>query len=527
MPIRFSPRVGNAVLIVLMVSSALWSLWVTRDGIGFTNTDSACYVHGARTLLSEGTLLVPDRHGGLEQMHWWPPLYPTLLAGTSLVTGDVLSAARWLSALLYPVSILLLWLLTGRLHFPPWARVLACLVYTFTPMVMTAHIMAMSEAPGLVFWLLSLILILQYEQHQTWPWLLAAAVGAAVALLTRYLCLGQAAAGLLFVLIYTAGSVPRKVVRTLFYGLIAFGPLWCWVHSRPQASVAAATGRIPGFYALSTEQIREYATTLARWLVPLDGHSWFKFLLLGVAAVLIIACIVLRCLTRTPLLPRTAMAWKSMAPLVLLALNLAAIEGILLTTALWLDPTMHPNERYRGFAQVFAGLLAGAWGVAVARSQPVRFGRAYKICVGLLLGIVVSAYALAGALWLRDARRVHLEFGNDAWRRSTGITALQQHFPHAPIYTNYFGPIYFYTGRIDVHYVPIVYSDIHPETHRDWEGDLAEMIKALAAEHGIIVYFKDVEPQMIPVEVLRQNPVLRVVDETDDALFLRAVADEG
>jgi hypothetical protein len=61
----------------------------------------------------------------------------------------------------------------------------------------------------------------------------------------------------------------------------------------------------------------------------------------------------------------------------------------------------------------------------------------------------------------------------------------------------------------------------------DFARSFADLLQDLATHHGVIVYFKDLEPRMIPLDDLEKNPALRVVDETDDAVFLRAAAGQG
>jgi hypothetical protein len=501
-----------------MAGAAWASLWVARDGVGFGN-NSAPFFSAARSYLTGGPMLVADDHGGLERLRHWPPLYPFALAVLSKVTGDVPSAARWLDALLFPLSILLLAALARRLRLSAAAGAGVCLLFALAPVILWAHVSAMSEALCLMFWLLGLGLILEYQRSQSWAWLIAAALAAAATAMTRYVGEAQILAGTMFVLLYTTGGWARKLGRGAVYGLIAVAPLAWWLQSWDQASVVA--DRKLAYYGLALNQIQKMAAAFTRWVIPLDGHSVFKAGLFGVVGLVAATLLVLLAKAWMRSGGRVTGNWREQAPLVLIVISLLVYQAVILATAMFLDPVMDLSERMQILPLVFVLLLLGAGFTALLRGDSAT-GRHARICAGVLAAFVTLIYLGAAAIWLRHAREDRLDFNNAAWHHSPAIALVQTRYATGPFFTNYPGLLYLYTERTDVRLVP--YTTIHVRNVADanFSRELADMFKDLAAHHGVMVYFKDLEPRMISIEDLKKNPALRVVDETDDAVFLQA-----
>ncbi len=511
-------------LVFLMVGAAGASLWVTRDGVGFSN-NSAPFVCAARTYLQGGAMLVADDAGGLEPLRHWPPLYPAALAAMSKLTGDVPAAARWLDALLFPLSICLLAALALRLRLSAVAGAAVCLLFTLAPVILWAYVSAMSEALCLMFWLLGLGLLLEYQKRQSWVWLVAAAVVAAAVAMTRYVGEAHILAGVVFVLLFTTGSWARKLVRAAAYGLIAVAPLASWIGSWDHASVVA--DRHPAYYGLTLSQIQKIAAALTRWVIPLDGHSIFKIGLFAVVGLLaaILAFLLVKGWRRQT--RRPAWDWREHAPVMLIAISLLIYQAVILLTAMFLDPVMDLSERMQILPFVFVLLLLGAGATALWRGDPTSDDRTTRLCAGALAALITLIYACVAVFWLRHARADRLDFNNTAWHHSRAILLAQTRYAALPLYTNYPGLLYLYTERTDLHLVPYTMIHVRNVADADFARNFANLLQGLAACHGVIVYFKDLEPRMILLDELKKNPALRVVDETTDAVFLRAVADQG
>jgi hypothetical protein len=516
-----------ACLVLLMAVAALGSWWVTRVGPGWTNTDSAVYTYAASSFLEHGDFMMPDRRGGLEKLHVWPPMYPLLLAALSKPSGGVIPAARWLNVILFPINILLMAALGRCLRLSAWAGLLACAAFALAPGIWWAHVMAMSESSCLFFWLLGLWLLLGYERRQSWPWLVLAALALAGAVLCRYMAIAPVTVGGLFALAYTRGGWRRQAAAVAAYTLITLAPLLYWMHAQSSATGVGAVGRKLGVYGLAQSQAISAIGAFVRWIVPFDGHSWLKLGYLAILVGLALTWVALVGKNRNRFRLGAGWNWRQEAPVVLLLVNLLAAEGLIFVAAMFVDATEFVGERIHIYSLAMTLLLVASGATAWARSESARTGGAARSCGVAFLVLFMGAYLAAGVLWLARARALHLEFNNTPWRESKGLDLLQQRYADSPVYANYFGPIYLRTGRLDFHYVPEASDAIRHLANPELDSEIAEMAKALADTHGIIIYFKDLDPKMITVEELEKYPSLRVVDETDDAVFLCSSADHG
>lgn len=508
-----------------MAAAFAESYWSTRFGPGITNTDSACYIHAAKTFIQQGTMLMPDRHGGLEPLHLWPPMYPLFLVAAHWATGNLLTAARVLNLLLFPLNVLLVTLLAARLKVPRLGRAVVGFFFLMAPVILWAHVMVMSESTALFFWLLGLWCLMRYAEAQSWRILLASALVAAATVLSRYMGIAQIGAGIWFVLIYTQGSWARKLARVAVYAMVAVAPLLVWILSRPSTSLLNATGRKLGYYGISRVQALSALGAYARWLVPYDGHSLLKLLFLVVIVVLALAAAFFARRTIGKMtLPRDG-GGRNHAPVILLLLNIAACEGLILVAGLFLDRTLDMSERMHVFTFVMVLLLAAAGGTAWSRSAVAQRSAPARCCAIALLALLLLGYLGGGLFWLATAAEQHLGFNTTAWRNSPGLALLEKRYANLPLYINYFGPIYFRTGQLDIRYVPQTSDGLRRAANPQLDRDLQTMVADLSARHGVILYFKELEPNDLPVDQLKSVSGLQVVDETADAVFLRANAD--
>jgi len=503
-----------------MLAAALISLWITRDGSGWDG-DSSNYLYTARSYVESGVMLTPDHGGGLVPLRHWPPLYPFMLAALMRLTGDTATAACWLNAIIFPLNILIMAGLAYRLRFSLMTGVIVCLVFTLAPVILAAHVTAMSEALCLTFWLASLFFLLEYQRKETWGLLVAAAVATAATVMCRYLGGVQVIVGIPFIAFYTLGSWRKKLTRAAVYMLFAVGPLLLWLGRSHSSEGTALVDRKVGFYGVSMSQLNLELAAWARWVAPIDGHSWMKTACIVLIVFLGLVCAVRLYRNKGKAEVKTSFSFKNDAASILLLAGLIVNEFVILFVALFADPTMDMSERMHITSFVFILLLVGHWSSRwmLSASTSNGFG---KICLQIWIVLVVGVYLVSGLVWIGSARDSHLDGNNSEWHKSEGIALLQRRYATVPIYTNNFSLIYLYTGRIDSRNLTSLLSDSHNASDPQASQNFAEMIKNFTNDPRVIVYFKNYGTQSIPLGKLRQSPALTVIDETDDMVFLSA-----
>jgi hypothetical protein len=502
--------------LMLWVAGVAW--WITRHGPGFEG-NSVPYVSAARTFAQSGVMMVPDDDGTgkMVPLSLWPPFYPGAMALLSKFFGDVLVAGRWLNIILFPLNVFLLAALGRKLGLARGPLALVCVLFAFAPGVLYAHTNLMSESICLFWWLAALNVLLIYQQRPSWPVLGGAALAAGLTWTSRYIGLALIASGGFYILVVTAGAWPKRMTRAVVFGLWAIAPLEIWNHFLSQASVLGP--RQWGFNGLAAHQINHTVAAWVRWLAPFDELVPVKIVVLIVFVgwvALVIAG--LRKQGRALFAPGADGVALNRDGLLLVLLNLAAVEGIIFLTALFLDVTLDMGERMHFFAYVFSLLLMAAMGTAWWRRARADARPPARLYFTAVPAIILAAYLAAGSWWIGRAYDLHLNYNSRAWQESPSLALLKQRYGNALIYTNHPSLLYLQMGRTDIRGIPFGYERTRPIPLPDFPENFTTMLRETASRHGIIVYFRE-EFYRRPLADVIHDPRLKVVADLPDAIF--------
>jgi len=505
-------------LICLMAWSVGASWWSTRNGPGVEG-NSVPYISAARTFAHAGIMLVPDEAntGQLVPLSAWPPLYPLVMGTLSNVLGDELTAGRWLNIILFPLNIMLLAGLAQRLGLARLPQAAIGVMFAFAPVALYAHISLMSESLCLFWWLAALNALLCYQKRQTWPVLCGAALAAALTWMSRFIGVALIASGSLYVLAYTVGPWRRRLGRAVIFGGLAVFPLEFWVHYLSGATVLGS--RHWQFNRLTAHQLGHTAAAWLRWLAPFDEWIPVKLILLILFAAwlaLVVPQLRTQRKSRTDRDPSDISLYHS--GILLILLNLAAVEGVIFLTALFLDPALDMGERMHFFAFVFALLLLGTVYTALLQLNYKGWNRPMRYYLAAVPALILTAYLVAGVWWVARADELHLNFNSRPWRESPGLALIMQRYANRPIFTNYPAPIFLRTGRTDVRSVPFGNKKSRPIAAAEFQQNFAAMLRETTVRHGVIVYFLDDNAEA-PLAEVKDDPRLKMVASLPDAVF--------
>ena len=188
--------------------------------------DSMVYTSTARNLLEgDGFVQQVNKQPYLS----WAPLYPVLLAISSNFLFDPLDVAGPLNAFIFGLTIFMVgrWL-KDRVQSSVLAVWCVLAVAISIPLTSVMHL-AMSEAPFILFTILSLIHTDRFMNSNKGAYLIWAAVFAALACLTRYMGITLVMTVLLLLLLHRNFSIPERVKHAGIYALIAGMPLCLWL----------------------------------------------------------------------------------------------------------------------------------------------------------------------------------------------------------------------------------------------------------------------------------------------------------
>jgi len=249
--------IGLAVIAVSIVC-AMTSLY----GAG-TSPDSANYVFAARNLLAGHGF---QQYDGSPYVQW-PPAFPlalTLLGTTGL---DPLVAARHLNALLSGLTVFLagLWL-RQVVAWRPLVLLGMTTVLLSAPLLRTFSF-AWSEPLFMVNTLGHLLAITKFREAGRLGYLLAAALMAALACLTRYA--GTALVLASAVLLLRRSGIPARqsLMQVAVFLLIALTPLAIWL-GRNMVVAMTLTGPRPPSATGFTSNLATLINNASIWILP-------------------------------------------------------------------------------------------------------------------------------------------------------------------------------------------------------------------------------------------------------------------
>lgn len=255
-------------LALTALGAAAWFWWATaRSGIGI-RTDSVAYIWAAQNLVKGIGLGRLTGAGTLKPMTHWPPLYSILLAGAQLVGTDVFLSARWMGALFFGLMIFLFGLTIYRLTGSFGFALGGAAVLLASPSLWVTSLFAMSEPLYVTLTLAAGLALDQYLRGNKRGWFIAASLGIALALLTRYVGIALAAAAGLTLLTYPKWPWRRRISESLALGLLACLPMAIWTVYN-QFTAGTATNRVFEYFPIAASDWTLASQTVQGWLQPL------------------------------------------------------------------------------------------------------------------------------------------------------------------------------------------------------------------------------------------------------------------
>lgn len=265
----------------------------SKYGPGVTH-DSVAYIYAADSL-SNGNGY--QFFGYVSPYIQWPPLFPTLLAGTDLFGINAIDASRFINALGFAAIIFL----CGKWFFErlksPLVALLGTLAVLFAPPLLSMSINVWTETLFVLFFVAFLIMFDKYIRTDRKRWLVWASVFTALACLERYMGVTIVAIACLALLLQKK-SFKIRIINIFTFGFISCVPTLIWVIRNYIESSTLVGVRPPALVTLA-HNIKLTAKTLASWVLPYNNlesllpSAGQKFMLvLSILAVLAIVVLI-------------------------------------------------------------------------------------------------------------------------------------------------------------------------------------------------------------------------------------------
>ena len=197
----------------------------------------------------------------------WPPLYPVVLAGGSLLGLGLEATARWLSIAAYAASVLV----GGRLL----ARVVSRSLYWWVGGValvlgfplLSIAVKAMTDALFVLLCLLFLGQLAAYQRRPTTRRLGLLVLIAAAGCLLRYAGVALVACGVVLVVVWGGRTVRERLTHASVFAGASLAPLLLWL-GRNLAVSGTLMGRREYAENESAAVLEGFLDIIASWFVP-------------------------------------------------------------------------------------------------------------------------------------------------------------------------------------------------------------------------------------------------------------------
>lgn len=496
------------VLAVAALAAMTVVIAITPHGAG-VNPDSVVHIETTKSLLAGRGFFAP----GKPATHYGP-VYPLLLAAASYVVPDLIQAARWLSAVLISLNLLLI---TSLVYLATERSVLAA-TYAGTlaassAMFLQSHTMAWSEPPFIALSLGGFMLWCRYLLQPGWARLASASLALGLAATTRYAGIALLPPAFALLLLMPGRAMGGKMRHAAVGLAIALGPLALWV-ARNRFVTGSGTNRQFAVHFPGPGHWEALLTTVHGWFVPFGASLSVKVLEVSVLLGLLAAGAAV--LHKRGYWRRTGTDWPTLVPLASALMAVSYLSVVLATIAFW-DAATPLDGRLLLPLQLFLVLMAVpvAWASAKAVGQPSVNVVLGVLAVLLLLGQARQTFHLA-----RYIRVEGMGYTSRSWRDSQAMAFVRSLPQGVALYCD--GPevVRFLTGRQSVRMVPRPASPYSLEPNPTYHQEMLAMCQEILERGGYLVCLDERSqwpqlPHREDLEVTYRLPVWRrVADAT-------------
>ena len=199
---------------------------------------------------------------------YWPPLFPTLLAGLYLVGIDPLDGARFLNAGICGFIVFCSGLLFMKTIRNAFLLVFGFLMILFSGPLLSVCNYAWTEPLFILLAIVSFLYLAQFLRNEQWSSLVLFSCCAALACLARYIGVTVVLAGCTAILIFMRqGSFLKRLKYAVFSAGLALAPLAAWCIRNYTINSTLTGGRNPGDLPVIWN-VWLCLKTIAEWFIP-------------------------------------------------------------------------------------------------------------------------------------------------------------------------------------------------------------------------------------------------------------------
>ena len=475
---RFGPNAGGDSIRYVMTAANL------QDGHGYTRT-------------SGGGEYIPETG--------FPPFFSVVLAVVGIVSSDLFAVSRWMNAIFFGANIFLVGFLIYRNTHSPWPSLIGASLVMVTRYQVVIHSSVMSEGLFILLMLLALYSLSWYLDTYRYPILIAAAILAALATLTRFVGFALVATGATGLLLLSSTSWKRRAGDIAMFCALSFLPVLLWL--RRNSSVGGSmTNRQWIFHPMRPEVLQGYISVVANWVVPPIFVFTYRLRLVIVAVTGLLG-------PGIYLFRRIKSTWnireldhrQFFSLPWLLMMFMAAYLGVLIINSTFLDaattsgaPARYLSPLYVTFIVLI--VLTIYWNVVESRVSKI------VSILALLLAVFVVVFKAQPTLELMRDPEPELGYRGFGVSFPYLLDALEELDPSRTLMTN--NPELLYALIQRPAYMWPIYYDAYKLTYNeDYDENVGSARKLMKSGGVLVIFGKPEEYEMRVVDLLELEPL--------------------
>ena len=486
-------------LVVLSLLGIIILLFSTTSGIGI-NYDSTVYIRAAHNVINGRGLGVLSGSGEMISLTHYPPLFPTMLAIIGSFGLDPVNISRWLNALFFGATILLVGLLIDRYtSAPAWVPLFGSFLILSSVDMLRIHSMAWSE-PAFIFLSLSGLSLLNAYVDNPKPFpLIASSCAIALAFLTRYVGVALIVTGMASIIFLTKEKFSKRIVDVGIFTFITSLPMILWI-GRNINIAGTMTDREVGFHPITMLHIKSAVYTILTWSMPKSAvsgvysslTSFFPTRFRGSIEVVALVILVVGLLVVSISVVINKMGnrrriandqYIARFPY-LFALFTISYVGIVVVSISFFDA--HTSLGWRILSPVYVStVLLVSWLIhkTLCKSQVPRL----RVATIVLCITFAGSYMVRSAVWVNNNHKDSRGYMSKVWKESEIIGRVRAIPSDIQVYTNGDDAISFLTGKPSYR-VPMRVNPVTGQTNYKYLTQVARMRRDLNERHAVLVW---------------------------------------